>query len=125
YTTIFTIAESPLDENIIWVGTDDGNVQLTTDGGKTWSNLTQNLVGIPKNTWVYHIEASVHGKGTAYAVFEGHSSGDMTPYALKTTAYGRTWKSIISDDIDKKAFVRNIQEDYEKEDLLLLGTEFG
>jgi hypothetical protein len=125
YTTIFTIAESPLDENIIWVGTDDGNVQLTTDGGKTWSNLTQNLVGIPKNTWVYHIEASVHGKGTAYAVFEGHSSGDMKPYALKTTDYGKTWKSIISDDIDKKAFVRNIQEDYENEDLLFLGTEFG
>jgi hypothetical protein len=125
YTTIFTIAESPLDENIIWVGTDDGNVQLTTDGGKTWSNLTQNLVGIPKNTWVYHIEASVHGKGTAYAVFEGHSSGDMKPYALKTTDYGKTWKSIISDDIDAKAFVRNIQEDYENEDLLFLGTEFG
>ncbi len=125
YTTIFTIAESPLDENIIWVGTDDGNVQLTTDGGKTWTNLTQNLVGIPKNTWVYHIEASVHGKGTAYAVFEGHSSGDMKPYALKTTDYGKTWKSIISDDIDAKAFVRNIQEDYENEDLLFLGTEFG
>jgi photosystem II stability/assembly factor-like uncharacterized protein len=125
YTTIFTIAESPLDQNIIWVGTDDGNVQLTTDGGKTWNNLTENLVGIPKNTWVYHIEASVHGKGTAYAVFEGHSSGDMKPYALKTTDYGKTWKSIISDDIDSKAFVRNIQEDYENEDLLFLGTEFG
>ncbi len=125
YTTIFTIAESPLDENIIWVGTDDGNVQLTTDGGKTWKNLTENLVGIPRKTWVYHIEASVHGKGTAYAVFEGHSRGDMKPYALKTTDYGKTWKSIISDDIDPKAFVRNIQEDYENEDLLFLGTEFG
>ncbi len=125
YTTIFTIAESPLDQNIIWVGTDDGNVQVTTDGGKTWNNVTQNLVGIPKNTWVYHIEASVHGKGTAYAVFEGHSSGDMKPYALKTTDYGKTWKSIISNDIDAKAFVRNIQEDYVNEDLLFLGTEFG
>ncbi len=125
YTTIFTIAESPLDQNIIWAGTDDGNVQLTIDGGKTWTNLTQNLVGIPKNTWVYHIEASIHGKGTAYAVFEGHSSGDMKPYALKTTDYGKTWKSIISEDIDPKAFVRNIQEDYVNEDLLFLGTEFG
>ncbi|MBK5214224.1 MAG: hypothetical protein JJE55_11260 [Flavobacteriaceae bacterium] len=125
YTTIFTIAESPLDQNIIWVGTDDGNVQLTTDGGKTWTNLTANLVGIPKNTWVYHIEASVHGKGTAYAVFEGHSSGDMKPYALKTKDFGKTWKSIISEDIDSKAFVRNIQEDYVNEDLLFLGTEFG
>ncbi len=125
YTTIFTIAESPLDQNIIWVGTDDGNVQLTTDGGKSWTNLTNNLVGIPKNTWVYHIEASVHGKGTAYVVLEGHSTGDMKPYTLKTTDYGKTWKSIISDDIDNKAFVRNIQEDYVNEDLLFLGTEFG
>ncbi len=125
HTTIFTIAESPLDQNVIWVGTDDGNVQLTIDGGKTWQNLTENLTGIPKNTWVYHIEASVHGKGTAYAVFEGHNSGDMKPYTLKTTDFGKTWKSIISEDIDKKAFVRNIQEDFENDDLLFLGTEFG
>ena len=125
YTTIFTIAESPLDQNILWVGTDDGNIQLTTDAGKTWTNLTENLVGIPKNTWVYHIEASVHAKGTAYAVFEGHSSGDMKPYTLKTTDFGKTWKSIISEDINPKAFVRNIQEDYVNEDLLYLGTEFG
>ena len=125
HTTIFTIAESPLDENIIWVGTDDGNVQVTKDGGKTWSNVTENLTGIPANTWVYHIEASVHGKGTAYAVFEGHTTGDMKPYALKTTDYGKTWKNIISKDIQENAFVRNIQEDYENEDLLFLGTEMG
>lgn len=125
HTTIFTIAESPLDENIIWVGTDDGNVQVTTNGGKTWSNVTPNLVGIPQNTWVYHIEASVHGKGTAYAVFDGHTHGDFTPYALKTTDYGKTWNNIISEDIEPQAFVRNIQEDYVNEDLLFLGTEFG
>ena len=125
HTTIFTIAESPLDENIIWVGTDDGNVQVTTNGGKNWNNVTKNLTGIPANTWVYHIEASVHGKGTAYAVFEGHTTGDMKPYALKTTDYGKTWKSIISEDIQDNAFVRNIQEDYENEDLLFLGTEMG
>jgi photosystem II stability/assembly factor-like uncharacterized protein len=125
HTTIFTIAESPLDENILWVGTDDGNVQVTQDGGKNWSNVTPNLKGIPANTWVYHIEASVHGKGTAYAVFDGHTTGDFKPYALKTTDFGQTWNSIISDDIERNAFVRNIQEDYENEDLLFLGTEFG
>ncbi|ARV13294.1 hypothetical protein BTO09_13515 [Gilvibacter sp. SZ-19] len=123
HTTIFTIAESPLNENVLWVGTDDGNVQVTRDGGKNWENVTANLVGIPANTWVYHIEASVHGEGTAYVVFEGHTSGDMKPYALKTTDYGKTWKNIISDDV--VGFVRNIQEDYESEDLLFLGTEFG
>ena len=124
HTTIFTIAESPLDENIIWVGTDDGNIQVTQDGGKTWTNVTSNLGGIPSNTWVYHIEASVHGEGgTAYAVFDGHTSGDMKPYALKTTNFGKTWTNIITDDV--VGFVRNIQEDYEKENILYLGTEFG
>jgi len=123
HTTIFTIAESPLDENIIWVGTDDGYVQITTNGGKNWENVSMDISGLPKNTWVYHIEASVHNKGTAYAVFEGHTTGDMKPYTYRTTDYGKSWKSIITDDV--KGFVRNIQEDYVNPDLLFLGTEFG
>jgi photosystem II stability/assembly factor-like uncharacterized protein len=123
HTTIFTIAESPLDENIIWVGTDDGNVQVTKDGGKTWSNTVGNIQGLPKHTWTYHIEASVHGKGTAYAVFDGHTTGDMKPYTFKTTDFGKTWTNIISDDV--VGTTRNIQEDYENENLLFLGTEFG
>ncbi len=123
HTTIFTIAESTLDENVIWVGTDDGNVQVTQDGGKTWTNTVDNITGLPKNTWVYHIEASVFDKGTAYAVFDGHTQNDMNPYAYKTTDFGKTWTNIITDDI--KGFVRNIQEDYVNPDLLFLGTEFG
>lgn len=123
HCTIFTIAESPVDQNVIWVGTDDGNVQVTQDGGKTWTNTTPNISGLPANTWVYHIEASVHGKGTAYAVFDGHTSNDKTPYAYKTTDFGKTWTSIISEDV--YGFVRSIQEDYESENLLFLGTEFG
>ncbi|MFK7813724.1 MAG: WD40/YVTN/BNR-like repeat-containing protein [Maribacter sp.] len=123
YTTIFTIAESPLDENVIWVGTDDGNVQVTQDAGKTWTNTVANITGLPANTWCYHIEASSFDKGTAYAVFEGHSSGDMTPYTFKTNDFGKTWKSIITDEV--VGFVRNIQEDYVNPDLLFLGTEFG
>ncbi len=123
HTTIFTIAESPLDENIIWVGTDDGNVQVTRDGGKTWTNTVANISGLPANTWVYHIEASVHDKGTAYAVFDGHTRGDMAPYAYKTEDFGATWKSIITDEVE--GFARSLQEDYENPDLLFLGTEFG
>ncbi|WP_299315724.1 hypothetical protein [uncultured Aquimarina sp.] len=123
HTTIFTIAESPLDQKIIWVGTDDGNVQITQDGGKTWTNTTPNIQGVPKNTWVYHIEASNHSKGTAYAVFDGHAQNDMKPYVYKTTDFGKTWKSLVTNDII--GFVRNIQEDYENENLLYLGTEFG
>ncbi len=123
HTTIFTIAESSLDENVIWVGTDDGNVQVTQDGGKTWTNTVANIPGLPKNTWCYHIEASVFNKGTAYAVFDGHTMNDMNPYAYKTTDFGKTWTSIISDDV--VGFARNIQEDYVNPDLLFLGTEFG
>ncbi len=123
HTTIFTIVESPLDENIIWAGTDDGNVQITQDGGKNWTNTSMNITGLPKNTWCYHIEASVFDKGTAYAVFDGHTMNDMKPYAFKTTDFGKTWTNIITDDV--VGFVRNIQEDYVNPDLLFLGTEFG
>lgn len=124
HCTIFTIAESPLNEEIIWIGTDDGNIQITKDGGKSWSNVTANLPSeVPDNTWVYQIEASVHGEGIAYAVLEGHTTGDFNTYAYKTTDYGATWKSITSSDV--YGFARSIQEDYENENLLFLGTEFG
>ena len=123
HTTIFTIAESPVDENVIWVGTDDGNVQVTKDGGKNWQNVVSNIKGLPSNTWTYHIEASVHGKGIAYAVFDGHNSGDMQPYVYKTSDFGMTWSNIITDNVIGTS--RNIQEDYENENLLFLGTEFG
>ncbi len=123
HTTIFTIAESPIDQKVIWVGTDDGNVQITKDGGQTWTNTIENIKGLPKNTWVYHIEASAHNKGTAYAVFDGHTTGDMNTYVYKTSDFGATWKSLVTDDII--GFARNIQEDYVNEDLLYLGTEFG
>ena len=124
HTTIFTITESPLNENIIWAGTDDGNIQVTKNGGKSWKNVVKNVSGVPKNTWVYHIEASVHDENTAYVVFDGHTSGDMKAYAYKTTDLGKTWTNIIPND-DVIGFTRNIQEDYVNKDLLFLGTELG
>lgn len=123
HTTIFTIAESPLDENIIWVGTDDGNVQLTRDGGKSWTNVIENVSGLPANSWVYHIEASTHEPGTAYAVFDRHTSNDMNPYVYKTSDYGQSWQAIHTSEIE--GFVRNLQEDYVNPNLLFLGTELG
>jgi photosystem II stability/assembly factor-like uncharacterized protein len=123
HCTIFTIAESPVNEKVIWVGTDDGNIQVTKDGGKTWANVVTNITGLPKNTSCYHIESSVFGEGTAYAIFEGHTKNDYTPYTYKTTDFGKTWKSIITADVD--GFVRNIQEDFINENLLFLGTEKG
>ena len=124
HTTIFTITESPINENIIWAGTDDGNIQVTKNGGKSWKNVIGNVFGVPKNTWVYHIEASVHDENTAYVVFDGHTSGDMKAYAYKTNDLGKTWTNIIPNN-DVIGFTRNIQEDYENPNLLFLGTEFG
>ncbi len=125
HCTIFTIAESSKNQRVIWVGTDDGNVQITKDGGKTWENVTEGLLtaGLPANTWCYHIEASVFGEGTAYAVFDGHTKNDRATYVYKTTDYGKTWTSIVTDDIH--GFARSFQEDYENPNLLFLGTEFG
>ena len=123
HCTIFSIAESPLTDQVIWVGTDDGNVQLTQDGGKTWTNLTKNIIGLPANTWCYQIEASVHGKEIAYVVFDGHAKNDYQPYVFKTTDFGKTWKSVTTNEIG--AFVRNIQEDYKNPNLLFLGAENG
>jgi len=123
HCTIFSIAESPLSDQILWIGTDDGNVQLTKDGGKTWENLSRNFPGLPANTWCYHLEASVHGKEIAYAVFDGHAKNDYTPYVYKTSDFGKTWKSIVTPEIT--TFVRNIQEDFVNQDLLYLGAENG
>lgn len=123
HCTIFTIAESPLDEKVIWAGTDDGNVQVTRDGGKTWTNTIANVKDLPANTWCYHIEASSFDKGTAYAVFDGHTRNDKKTYCYKTADYGQTWTSIVTNDV--YGFARSFQEDYVNKDLLFLGTEFG
>jgi len=124
HCTIFAIGESPIDENIIWVGTDDGNVQVTYNGGKDWRNVTANYKDlVPEHTWVYHIEPSSFDPNTAYAVFDGHTQNDLTPYVLKTTDGGKTWTSIATEEIE--GFARSIQEDYVNPNLLYLGTEFG
>jgi len=123
HCTIFTIAESTLDDTIIWVGTDDGQVQITKNGGKKWSNVTKNINGLPATTWCYHIEASVFEKGTAYAVFDGHTSNDRNTYVYKTVDFGKSWQSIVTDEI--YGFARSFQEDLVNPDLLFLGTEFG
>jgi len=123
HCTIYTICESPLNNDVIWVGTDDGNVQITQDGGKSWTNVVKNIPDLPANTWCSCIEASHHEPGTAYATFDGHRSGDMNVYVYKTTDFGQNWKLIKTNDIEGYAHV--IKEDLVKPDLLFVGTEFG
>ncbi len=123
HTTIFCIAESALDDKVIWVGTDDGNFQVTSDGGKSWTNVVANIPGLPKNTWCSSVYPGRFKTGTAYATFDGHRSDDITPYVYKTTDYGSTWKSLASEEI--KSHCYKILEDLVNPDLLFLGTEFG
>ncbi|HLV87073.1 MAG TPA: hypothetical protein VKV39_08870 [Candidatus Sulfotelmatobacter sp.] len=125
HTTIYSISESPKNGQLIWVGTDDGNVQLTRDGGKTWTNVTANISGLGKNSWVSTIEASRYDEGTAYATFDRHTFGDMKPYAYKTTDYGKTWTALPVAESGARGYAHVIKEDSVDPNLLFLGTEFG
>ncbi len=123
HCTIYAIGESPLDEDIIWVGTDDGNLQLTTDGGKSWAELSGNIPGLPKGTWCSYTCPGEFASATAFVTFDGHRHGDMTSYVFKTTDYGKTWTSLADDNI--KGYCHVIRQDLVNPDLLFLGTEFG
>ncbi len=127
HTTIYSISESPKQKGLIWVGTDDGNLQLTRDGGKTWTNVVGNVPGLPKNSWVNWVQASNFNPGTAYAAFDRHTFGDMAPYVFKTTDFGKTWTPLVTPQDPKsvRGYAHVIKEDLVKPDLLFLGTEFG
>jgi Sortilin, neurotensin receptor 3, len=125
HCTIFTIAESPLDENMIWAGTDDGNLQVVTDGGKSWTNVAANYVaaGIPAQTWVSSIEPSRFDRNTVYVTFDNHMYGDMNTYLAKSIDGGKTWTRINSPEFT--GYAHKIKEDLTNKDLLFLGTERG
>ena len=125
HTTIYSISESPRDGQTIWVGTDDGNLQVTRDGAKSWSNVVGNVPNLPKASWVSWVEASLYDAGTAYAAFDRHTFGDMDPHVFKTTDYGKTWTPIVSADSGVRGYVHVIKEDTVLPNLLFLGTEFG
>jgi len=125
HCTIFAIAESPLDENLIWAGTDDGNLQYTTNAGSSWTNVAKNYAaaGIPAQTWVSSIEPSRFDKNVVYATFDNHMYGDHKTYLGKSTDMGKTWKLISNTEFT--GFAHKIKEDLVNKDLLFLGTEMG
>ncbi|MBA3831586.1 MAG: sialidase [Chthoniobacterales bacterium] len=127
HTTIYSISESPKDKNLIWAGTDDGNLQLTRDGGKTWNNVVANIPGLEKNSWVNWVQASNFDAGTAYVAFDRHTFGDFAPYVYRTTDYGQTWTPLASaaDEKGIRGYAHVIKEDLVQKNLLFLGTEFG
>jgi photosystem II stability/assembly factor-like uncharacterized protein len=124
HCTVIRIAESPVKAGMIWAGTDDGNLQLTTDGGKNWTNLIQNVLGVPRFAQVASIEPSRTAAGAAYAAFEHHMFDDLRPYVFKTTDSGKTWTN-ISGDLPSNAYVWVAREDPKNPKLLYAGTELG
>ena len=125
HCTIFTIAESSLDENQIWVGTDDGNLQYSTDAGTTWTNVSANVAkcGIANQSWVSSIQPSQFDKNVVYATFENHMYGDFQTYLGKSSDMGKTWKRIVSSEFT--GFAHKIKEDPINKNLLFLGAEMG
>jgi photosystem II stability/assembly factor-like uncharacterized protein len=123
HTTIISISESIKNPNVIWVGTDDGNLQVTTDGGKTWTNVAPNVKGVPPHTWVSRVEAGHFDEKTAYATFDGHRTGDMKTYVYRTRDAGKTWEALATADI--KGYAQVVREDLVNPNLLFVGTEMG
>jgi photosystem II stability/assembly factor-like uncharacterized protein len=121
-TTVVQINESPLDVNIIWCGTDDGNVQVTFDGGKKWTNVSKNIP-MPTGLWISHVAPSHFDKNTCYVTVDGHRSGDMKPYLFKTTDGGKSWTALNTEGVE--SYAHCLTEDLKNPELLFFGTEMG
>ncbi len=122
--TIITISESPKKAGVIWVGTDDGNVQVTQNDGEDWANVRSNVRGVPEDLWVSRLEASHFAEGKAYLTFDGHRSANFKPWVFKTTDYGKSWTNISSNLPDGQP-VYVIKEDLHNPNLLFVGSEFA
>jgi photosystem II stability/assembly factor-like uncharacterized protein len=124
YGDITTVSESPLKEGLIYAGTDDGNLQVSRDGGKNWKNVISKVPRMPKYTYVTRVVASRFKEGTAYATFDGHRNNDFKAYVFMTTDYGESWKN-ISFNLPQGGIVNVIREHHRNPNLLFIGTERG
>ena len=124
YTTIVAIAPSPKDRNVIWVGTDDGNIQLTRDGGDTWTNLSPRIQGLPENAWVTQIEVSTHNAGEAFMVVNNYRQNDWRPMVFHTKDFGQSFQRIVTEK-EASGHALSIVQDLEEPGLLFLGTDHG
>jgi photosystem II stability/assembly factor-like uncharacterized protein len=124
YPTITTLAESPKRAGLYYAGTDDGQVQVSRDEGKTWANVTSKVTGLPANTDVSRVAPSRFDEGTVYATFDGHRASDFNAYVFASTDFGATWKS-VAGDLPKGQVARTITEDLKSPNVLYLGTETG
>ncbi len=125
HSTLLSISPSPLDSMLIWTASDDGVVQVTRDGGKSWSNVFKNIPGLKPAAWLATVEASHFDAGTAYVVADHHQDDDYAPYVYMTTDFGRTWKPIMGDLPVSASWTHVVREDLKNRNLLFLGTEMG
>ncbi len=124
HCTIITIDPSPVKQGVIWAGTDDGNIQVTADGGKTWDNVSKNIKGLPRSCWIPQVTASVFDPATAFIVANDYRQGDNSAYLFRTGDYGKSWKRII-DDTDVSGYVLSFVQDPVEPALMFAGTEYG
>ena len=124
HCTVLYIAESPLQKGVIWAGTDDGNIQLTMDGGLSWNKLNSRIKGLPDYSWVSKIHASEHNAGTAFVVVDQHRMDDFSPYIFMTENFGKTWQK-ISADLPQDDYVKVVRQDPHNPNLLFAGMEHG
>ncbi len=124
YANIFAVAESKLEEGVIWVGSDDGLIHITKDGGETWENITPPKKLSPELNMINSIDPSPFKKGKAYIAATSYKFGDYTPYLYKTEDYGKSWK-LITDGINSSYYTRVVRSDKKREGLLYAGTEWG
>ncbi len=125
FPTITTVSESPLRASVLWAGTDDGNLQVTRDGGQNWKNVADRVPGVPKGTYVSRVVASKYAEGTAYVTFDGHRGNDFHVYAFTTTNYGETWKAISNGLPESSGTLHVIREHPQDQNVLFAGAEFG
>lgn len=124
HCTVITISPSPVQKDVVWAGTDDGNVQVTTDGGKTWTNTTPNIKGAPANAWIPQVTASRYNAGEAFVVLNNYRLGDNSAHLYVTRNYGKTWERLI-DDTKVWGYVLCFVQDPVEPKLMFAGTEFG
>jgi hypothetical protein len=124
YPTLTAVAESPLEEGLLYAGTDDGNLQVSRDGGASWTNVTDRLPGLPGSSWISGIEPSPHTTGTVFVAVNNYRNDDFTNYLFRSTDFGGSWTSIVGD-LPADRVLRTVREDLRRANVLYLGTEFG
>ncbi len=123
YTSLVSLAVSPLDTKVIWTGSDDGRLHVSQDDGKSWTSVERNVPEVPRNSWIPHIHPSSHNSGTAFVVFDDHRRSNWTPYMFRTSDFGRSWERLSIEGV--RGYALSIVQDPEDPKLLFLGTELG